>query len=119
MIRSTCNAKTAACGLVLLAALFSADVCSADDVRNDLTAASLKRVQQSLLAKYDNQSRNVPLDVKAKYFEWAIQKYHLAPWGHVHARVILSDKPGVDNPLDIPIYSDLSTACDAILADPI
>lgn len=34
-------------------------------------------------------------------------------------RTILSDKPGVDNPLDIPIYSDLSTACDAILADPI
>eukprot|EP00913_Durusdinium_trenchii_P011132 g10454.t1 len=59
------------------------------------TAASLKRVQQSILQQYAGNSRNVPLAEKAKYFEWAIKRYHLAPWGHVHARVVLSDKPNV------------------------
>lgn len=31
-------------------------------------------------------------------------------------RTILSDNPGVNNPLDIPVYRDLLAVCDAILA---
>ena len=31
-------------------------------------------------------------------------------------RTLYSDKPAVDRPLDIPVYADLSSACDAILA---
>ena len=30
-------------------------------------------------------------------------------------RTLHSDKPGVERPMDIPVYADLSTACDAIL----
>lgn len=59
-----------------------------------LTADSLRGVQQAILRKYAGNSRNVPLAEKARYFEWAIRKYHLAPWGQVHARVVLSNQPG-------------------------
>ena len=31
-------------------------------------------------------------------------------------RTLQSDKPGIERPLDIPVYADLSTACEAILA---
>ena len=31
-------------------------------------------------------------------------------------RTLQSDNPGIERPLDIPVYADLSTACEAILA---
>lgn len=87
---------------VVSAFTFLAASLSADEIRPvpvssgnvSLSASSLKRVEQAILQKYAGKSRNVPLDEKARLFEWAIKRYHLAPWGHVHARVVLSDTPG-------------------------
>ncbi|GAB4145786.1 MAG: hypothetical protein Tsb009_18120 [Planctomycetaceae bacterium] len=59
---------------------------------NDFSAKSLRRFQQGVLKYYGGSSRNVPLDYKARFFEWEIRKYHLAPWNQVHARVILPDE---------------------------
>lgn len=61
---------------------------------DDYTAASLKEYQQALLACYGGTSRNVPLDVKAEYYEWALARYHLTDYDQVHTRIDLPKKKG-------------------------
>jgi hypothetical protein len=64
--------------------------------------------------QYGGDYRDVPLAVKAEFFEWALWRYHLTAYGQVHNRVQLPDQPGL-RPAPL-VGSDTSTWNGALLA---
>ena len=81
---------------------------------NDFTAAELRRYRAQLVGQYRGGYRDVPLDLKAAFFEWQIWKYHQAANHQVYNRVRLPSQIG-DSPVRIP-GSDTSTWNGALLA---
>lgn len=79
----------------------------------DDSVASLRAFQARLEAHYGGY-REIPLAVKAAYFEWELERYHRTEHGQVYNRVELSDQPGV-RPITIP-GSDTSTWNGSLLA---
>ncbi len=80
----------------------------------DDSAGSLRSYGQRVIATFGGGYRNVPLDVKARFFEWQIWRYHQAPTGQVYNRVRLADEPG-QRPVFVP-GPDTSTWNGALLA---
>lgn len=97
-----------------LSAAAAADPTGPQPPRNgDDSVTSLRAFQTQLEAHYGGY-RNIPLDVKAAYFEWELARYHRTEHGQVYNRVELSDQPGV-RPVTIP-GSDTSTWNGSLLA---
>nr|NIL98509.1 hypothetical protein [Planctomycetales bacterium]NIM09733.1 hypothetical protein [Planctomycetales bacterium]NIN09208.1 hypothetical protein [Planctomycetales bacterium]NIN78305.1 hypothetical protein [Planctomycetales bacterium]NIO35484.1 hypothetical protein [Planctomycetales bacterium] len=81
---------------------------------DDFTIESLRRYTAWLEARYGDDYRNVPLAVKADFFEWLLWRYHLTAYGQIANRVAL---PGQQGPRPAPqIGSDTSTWNGALLA---
>jgi hypothetical protein len=108
---------TLALGLALLA---SASTVSAVVVlpeppdAGDRTAPALRIYQQELLDSFGGDHRNVPLDVKAEFFEWQIWQYHVGPHQQVMPRAVLPDTP--EGEIHYPYGADISTWNGALLA---
>lgn len=81
---------------------------------NDKTGSSLRAYQQDLRSYYGGQDRDVPLEVKAEYFEWMIWNYCQAPTQQVHSLVILPANAG--EPVEFSYGSDTSTWNGSLLA---
>jgi hypothetical protein len=81
---------------------------------NDFTADGLQGSIQSLRQKFSDDFRKVPLDAKAKFFEWALWRYHLTAYNQVIEAVELADTRGTA-PTPIP-GSDTATWNGALLA---
>jgi hypothetical protein len=79
----------------------------------DDSIAALRRYQTQIEARFGGY-REIPLAVKAAYFEWELGRYHRTEHGQVYNRVELSDQPGV-RPITIP-GSDTSTWNGSLLA---
>jgi hypothetical protein len=86
---------------------------SSSPPRGDDSAPSLRAYEQALLARFGPHYRDVPLDVKAEFFEWAMFRYQHLPGAQVYDWSILADRPGVP-PTHIP-GSDTSTWNGALL----
>ncbi|GEM_PF-1424127 len=80
----------------------------------DYSAATLRRVQQQLLAPYGGSHLRFPLAEKARYYHWELFRYHLTPWHQVHHYTELPREPG-RKPRWIP-GSDSATWNGALLA---
>ena len=59
----------------------------------DFSSESLLKFESAVVKHYGG-FRKVPLNVKAEHYEWVMRRYHLAPTGQVHPRVILPAKAG-------------------------
>lgn len=81
---------------------------------DDFTAAGLRRVSRELVARYGSHDRDVPLEVKAAYYEWVLWRYHKMPWGQVLNTVELPRRVGRP-PQPVP-GSDTATWNGALLA---
>ncbi len=81
---------------------------------DDFTPAGLRAAQQAVHLHYRAKYRELPLDVKAEYFEWELWRYHVSPWNQAHHFVKLPDERG-KNPDWVP-SSDCSTWNGALLA---
>ncbi|MFQ5731721.1 MAG: hypothetical protein ACE5KM_07185 [Planctomycetaceae bacterium] len=80
-------------GAVLPAADLPAALTAARPDGDDFTAASLLKYERATVKHYGHFHK-LPLDVKAAHYEWVMRRYHLAPTGQVHPRVILPAKTG-------------------------
>ncbi len=80
----------------------------------DYSAAGLRHVQQQVLAPYGGSHLRLPLEEKARYYQWELLRYHLTPWHQVHHYTELPAESGA-NPRWIP-GSDSSTWNGALLA---
>jgi hypothetical protein len=80
---------------------------------DDYSEASLRAFQERLAARYGDYSE-MPLDVKAAYFEWELWRYHLTPYHQFYNRAVLPNRPGV-RPRSFP-SRDSSTWNGALLA---
>lgn len=97
-------------GLVAVAAAQTVPVQPAE---GDDSIGAL-RAYQAQLEDHFGGYREMPLAVKAAYFEWELGRYHRTEHGQVYNRVELSDQPGVP-PITIP-GSDTSTWNGSLLA---
>ncbi len=80
----------------------------------DDSAPSLRAFEQALLARFGPQYRDVPLDVKAEFFQWVMFRYLHLPGAQVYEWATLADQPGVP-PSRVP-GSDTSTWNGALLS---
>jgi hypothetical protein len=60
---------------------------------DDYSWQSLAAYQERLEAHYGGY-REIPLDVKAAYFQWELLRYHLTPYHQVYNRAFLPAGPG-------------------------
>ncbi len=81
---------------------------------DDFTPAGLRAAQQAVHQHYGAKYRDLPLDVKAEYFEWELWRYHVSPWDLAHHYVKLPAERG-QSPDWLP-SSDCSTWNGALLA---
>jgi hypothetical protein len=79
----------------------------------DDTHQSLRAYQQQLLDHYGGYL-DMPLDVKAAYFDWELWRYHLSDYDQVYHRVVFPDQPG-QRPVPFPAR-DSATWNGAVLA---
>jgi hypothetical protein len=94
--RASDNATTAASSKPMSRAASPPLVRLVGDLRptsEDHTPESLRRYLIELTQLYGNY-RDVPLDVKAAYFEWQINRYHFNQDDFVSTRVLLPTQPG-------------------------
>jgi len=80
---------------------------------DDQSAPALRAFLAALTSRYGTY-REVPLDVKAEFFQWQTWRYHRTPYHQIYNRSDLSDLPGVP-PQWVP-SSDSSTWNGALLA---
>jgi hypothetical protein len=80
----------------------------------DQTAPSLRAYQEQLLESYGGNYREVPLEVKADFYEWQIWRYHMGPHHQVMPRAVLADSP--EGEIHYPYGADISTWNGALLA---
>jgi hypothetical protein len=90
-----------------------AQTLPAQPAPGDDSIASLRNYQTQIEAHFGGY-REIPLAVKAAYFEWELGRYHRTEHGQVYNRVELSEQPGV-RPITIP-GSDTSTWNGSLLA---
>ena len=89
-------------------------ITSPAPAEGDFTAEALRSVRARLAVRYGGHYRNVPLDIKAEFFEWQMWRYHQAPTHQVYNRVRLPSATG-----QLPVWipgSDTSTWNGALLA---
>jgi hypothetical protein len=103
----------AAGGVASGAGLASASSLPAPPVEGDFSAASLRNYERQLLTAFGGDYRNVPLAVKADFYEWVMFHYHHAPAGQVYDWCILPPEAG-PQPQRTPC-SDTSTWNGALL----
>ena len=82
--------------------------------KGDFSADGLRAFQQELLNVYGGDYLQVPLEVKAEFFEWAMWKYSRSPWHQIHCRVTLPHEKG--QPIVYQGGSDTSTWNGALLS---
>ncbi|QGJ69170.1 Hypothetical protein PBC10988_8370 [Planctomycetales bacterium 10988] len=80
---------------------------------NDFTKASLDQYWQAI-ERYYGGYHQIPLEVKAEYFEWLLFRYMVSPDGNAYVRCLLPDHLGV--PVAYWQDSDTSTWNGALLA---
>lgn len=80
-------------GTALPAADLPAALKAARPAGVDFTPDSLLKYERAIEKHYGGY-RRIPLEVKAAHYEWVMRRYHLAPTGQVHPRVILPAKAG-------------------------
>ncbi len=80
---------------------------------SDYSCQSLRAYQERLVAHYGGD-REMPLDVKAAYFEWELWRYHITPYHQFYNRAVLPDRP--DPPPQAFPSRDSSTWNGALLA---
>lgn len=80
----------------------------------DFSFPSLRAQGERLLASFAVDDHDLPLDVKAEFFEWEQFRYHQTPYGQVYNRAKLPSAPGLP-PRWLP-GSDTSTWNGALLA---
>ena len=85
----------------------------APPAEGDYTAASLRAYQDQLRAGFGGRDADVPLDVKAEFYEWVMFRYHHAPGGQVYDWSMLPGEVG-KLPQWVPC-SDTSTWNGALL----
>src|SRR5690606_26971229 len=78
----------------------------------DDSAPALRAYQQALRDHFGGDY-NIPLDVKAEYFQWAMFRYNYLPGAQVYDYCTLADEPGIP-PRHVP-GSDTSTWNGALL----
>src|SRR3569623_125449 len=61
---------------------------------SDYSSQSLRAYQERLVAQYGGD-REMPLDVKAAYFEWELWRYQITPYHQFYNRAVLPDRPGL------------------------
>ena len=99
---------------LLMVQISMAEEPPAAPVGDDYTAISLRDYQTSLLKPHDGNYRDMPLETKAAFFEWALWRYHLTSYNQVQTQVTLSERPGIR---PVPhVGSDTSTWNGALLA---
>jgi hypothetical protein len=81
---------------------------------DDLSAESLRSYQQKLLAWYGGDYKNIPLEAKARFFQWQWQRYHFSVDDQVSLTVELPAEPG--KPPVQQFSRDMSTWNGAALA---
>jgi len=81
---------------------------------DDLTAESLRDFGARVIAAHGGHYREVPLEAKARFFDWQLWRYHQAPTGQVYNRVRVPSKPSRP-PVFVP-GPDTSTWNGALLA---
>lgn len=81
---------------------------------DDYTLAGLAQAQQEILKAHGVAHHELPLSVKAAYYEWQLWRYHLTPWNQVHHAADLPGGVG-ERPRTVP-GPDSSTWNGALLA---
>lgn len=61
---------------------------------DDDSLSALVDYTNTLNQDYGGSYRDIPLEVKAAYYEWLLWRYHLAPYGIVHGIVRLPERRG-------------------------
>jgi hypothetical protein len=79
----------------------------------DDSAQSLRAYHQRI-TQYYGDDRQIPLDVKAAYFRWQLERYHLTCYHQFYNRAVLPERPG-ERPQALP-SRDSSTWNGALLA---
>ncbi len=80
---------------------------------NDDSEPSLRAYHQRLVSHYGGDGE-MPLDVKAAYFEWELWRYHITPYHQFYNRAVLPNRQG-ERPQALPTR-DSSTWNGALLA---
>lgn len=80
----------------------------------DDSAAALRRFERGIVAAYGGGYWEVPLEVKAEFFEWCLWRYHRTPYRQIYNRVRLATEAGTP-PVWMP-GPDSSTWNGALLA---
>lgn len=80
----------------------------------DQSVPALNQYVAQLQAYYGGDYRQVPLDVKAEFFEWLLWRYNQGPTGQVYDRAVLPYSP--DEPMQWIPGSDTSTWNGSLLA---
>lgn len=61
---------------------------------DDYSAGSLRSFIDSLNQRYGSTYRDMPLDVKAEFFEWELWRYHRTPYRQIYNRARLPEAAG-------------------------
>jgi hypothetical protein len=80
----------------------------------DYSIQAFDQFQQQILHQFGMDYKQIPLAIKAQYFEDEIWRFHISPEHQVHQQIILPDQPG-----EFPTYmygADCSTWNGALLA---
>ena len=96
------------CSLALAAAVMLTDA------GDDYTPQALREQEAAARARYGGSERDLPLDVKAEFFEWQLWRYHRTPFKQVYNAARLPGERG--KPSACLPGSDTSTWNGALLA---